>query len=124
VDDKQFHLEIFAIRLSAVRAMFSSRHFSTCPITDAAETVNISARKHPEWDKLIKAHCINFYDMSPELKRELVRMAANILRVSEEMVCPTAFKVGSGSGKFMGSVHEVRPEKEFVPAKRSLLPWR
>ena len=66
----------------ALRKAEASTFFSVCVIREVAELKGASTfqiHRMEEYDSLRKAHCIDYKDMSPEMRAEITRLSNVVL---------------------------------------------
>lgn len=64
--------------VTAMNKMLKDKHFSICTVTDVAKLLGIHCRKE-SYDILNTLHCVNYSDMSPQMRKAIPALIADAL---------------------------------------------
>lgn len=64
----------------AIKKLLGGKHFSICKLDDIGKFLGVNPEHHPNYKMLQALHCVDYCDMSEDMRQELPRKIMECLR--------------------------------------------
>ena len=101
------------ITLALDKLLNKSKHFSICDVDKLSETLGTNSSSHPDYKFLNALHCVDYSEMSAELKSELPEMIMRVLtaRFETGLMVKALLAVSSGEIKDLPNTEDDMPTR-------------
>lgn len=112
------HIEI--INLALDKMLNREMHFSICAVDKLAKTLGVNPNMNPEYKYLNNLHCVNYSEMSGDLKARLPGMIMAVLsgRFDTGVMAKALAAVKAGEIKDLPNTEDDEPTRSLRLAKR------
>ena len=107
----QFKAE--TIRIALDKMLNGSGHFSICDLDKLGSLLGTNPKTHPDYRILNALHCVNYTEMSAEMKAELPGKIMGVLSASfdTDLMAKALIAVSSGEVKNLPPIEDVEVSK-------------